>query len=367
MTKQILFFSSLLMASVSSAMTLQYVGETSLKTGMQFKNTNVGGLSAIVWTDNTLYSLSDDKGKAGEPRFYEFDLTIDKKSVSISPRTVHFITGIPDQAGKKQGLDPEGFVKLPGGDVLISSEGNNDSKPREMPRIFRAGPGGAWKSDLPLSEKYLPEATGQQKKGIQGNAAFESLTSFDGGRVVFATTESALQQDVIADHEAEGDWIRIIKYENKNQAGYHAVAEYPYRIDAFRDAQNGKELFRGVSEILAVSETKLLVLERGVRIFSKTVWSNTVALYLVDLAKASDVSSLQKLADGKFTGATKTKLLDFELDLTKERPGKAVQNFEALSWGPVLADGRKSLLVMADNNFSKKEITELLVFAVEGE
>ncbi len=46
---------------------------------------------------------------------------------------------------------------------------------------------------------------------------------------------------------------------------------------------------------------------------------------------------------------------------------RRVQNFEALTWGPPLPDGRRTLLVMVDNNFSKKELTELVVFAVEGE
>ncbi|MNL71000.1 hypothetical protein D3C87_1960820 [compost metagenome] len=78
----------------------------------------------------------------------------------------------------------------------------------------------------------------------------------------------------------------------------------------------------------------------------------------------SQVSSLSK---SKIKSATKVKLLDLESDLIKERPGKSLQNYEALTWGPVLADGRKTLLVLSDNNFSKKETTELLVFAVEGE
>ncbi|WP_374075374.1 esterase-like activity of phytase family protein [Bdellovibrio bacteriovorus] len=361
---------SLLLVLVSAqafALRLEYVGETSIATGTKFNKATIGGLSGIVWSENTLFALSDDKGRAGEPRFFEFDLKIDKKTVALTPKSVNFITGLPAQGEKPAGMDPEGLVRLPSGDFLISSEGNNDAKPREMPRIFRVSSAGAWKSDFPIPDKFLPETTGQQKKGIQNNSAFEGLTSFADGKFVYTSTESALSQDYISGEEAQGDWIRILKYEDKGQQGYKPVAEYAYRVDSFKDNQQGKEVFRGVSEILAISETKLIVLERGVRLFSKNVWAQTVALYLVDLSKGTDVTALTKLSDGKFTGVEKVKLIDFETDLTKERGTKVIQNFEALTFGPKLADGRRSLLVMGDNNFSKKEITELIVFAVEGE
>lgn len=366
--KQILLLLCVLLNFKSAwALRLEYVGEASIPTGTKFEKATIGGLSGIVWANNTLYALSDDKGRAGEPRFFEFDFSVDQKVVNLKPKAVHYITGLPMDGDRKAGLDPEGLVRFSDGDFLISSEGNNDAKPREMPRIFRVNSAGVWKSDLPIPDKYLPESTGQQKKGIQNNAAFEGLTEFGDGKFVFTSTESALSQDFIAGEEEKGDWIRILKYENKGQKGYQPVAEYAYRVDAFKDNQKGKEVFRGVSEILALSETKLIVLERGVRIFSKNMWAQTIGIYLVDLSKGTDVSSLNKLSDGKFTGVDKIKLIDFETDLVKERGDKVVQNFEALTWGPKLADGRKSLLVMGDNNFSKKEITELLVFAVEGE
>lgn len=349
----------------ASALSLSFVGETTIKTGTKFSNTTIGGLSGMVWSANSILALSDDKGRDGEPRFYEFDLKIDKKSPLLIPKAVHFISGLPDN---KSGLDPEGLVILPSGDLLISSEGNNNSKPREMPRIFRASSTGVWKADLPLPEKYLPESTGKQKKGIQNNGAFEGLSSFADGKFIFTSTELSLVQDVISGEEEKGSWIRILKYEDKGlEQGYKPVAEYAYRVDPLGDGKLGLEVMRGVSEILTVSENKLLVLERGMRISSKNLISQTLILYLVDLSKGSDVSSLASLRDGKFTGVSKTKLLDFETDLAKECGEKCIENFEALAWGPKLADGRRSLLVLSDNNFSKKQITRFLVFAVEGE
>jgi hypothetical protein len=351
----------------AQALQLRYVGETSIPSEVKFENTTIGGLSALVWANDSLYALSDDKGKIGEPRFYEFELKIQKNKIILNPKAVKFIRGLPKVGDKPTVLDPEGLVRLPDGDFLISSEGDNNSKPREMPRIFRINSEGLWEGDLPLSDKFLPETTGQQKKGTQGNLAFEGLSEFSQGKTVFTCTEAALTQDFIPAEEEKGDWIRIIKYEDKKQKGYQPQAEYAYQVDSFRDIQKGKEVMRGVSEILSVSNTQLLVLERGVRLFSKNIWGQTVGIYLADLSKATDVSSLNKLTEGKFLGVDKVKLIDFETDLLKERGDKKIQNFEGMAWGPRLEDGRRSLLLLVDNNFSKNELTELVVFAVEGE
>ncbi|WP_413568735.1 esterase-like activity of phytase family protein [Bdellovibrio sp. HCB117] len=361
-------FFSLFLGFQARALHLEYVGETSIKNAQKFKKTTIGGLSGIAWSGHSLYAVSDDRGRFGEPRFYEFELSIEKKSVTLKPKDVLFIKNLPKHEGKEDALDAEGLVLLPNGDLVISSEGNNNAKPRQMPRLFRVSRDGQWKSDLPLPEKFLPELTGQQKKGTQNNVAFEGLTSFGDGKFIFAATESPLLQDSsFVDKASTGAWIRVLKYEDKESGGYKVLAEYAYNLDAPASTDNGHEVFRGVSEILALSENKLIVMERGVRVSPKSLLGKTTKLYLADLSAATDVSKLPQLEAGKFKGASKTSLIDFETDLTKSRPGKSVENFEAMAWGPKLADGRRSLLVMVDDNFSKKEVTELLVFAVEGE
>ncbi|MEN0058376.1 MAG: esterase-like activity of phytase family protein [Bdellovibrio sp.] len=351
----------------AEAFQLRYVGETSIPTGQKFQKTVIGGLSGIAWKDKALYAVSDDKGKVGEPRFYKFDLKIAQGKVTLTPQKVFFITNLPAVGDKKPSLDAEGLIALKSGEFLISTEGNNNAKPREMPGVMRVSSTGKWLAELPVPAKFLPELTGQQKKGIQNNAAFEGLTSFDDERVLFVGTEGALQQDIFSQRNENEVWTRILKYEMKTDKNYQAVTEYAYRIEPFSKNEQGQEVFRGVSEILALSEKKLLVMERGVRLSSAHLWTQTIGLYVADLSGATDVSAYESLLEKKFTGVTKTKILDFETDLTKYRPGKVVQNFEGLAWGPALPDGRRSLLVMSDNNFSKKETTELLVFAVEGE
>ncbi|MNY73200.1 hypothetical protein D3C86_2119330 [compost metagenome] len=86
---------------------------------------------------------------------------------------------------------------------------------------------------------------------------------------------------------------------------------------------------------------------------------------MADLSKATNTLDKDKL-DDKVIPAEKIKILDFESDLKNVRK-KTVENFEALAWGPNLPDGKKTLLIMTDNNFNKSQKMQLVVFAVEGE
>ena len=65
----------------------------------------------------------------------------------------------------------------------------------------------------------------------------------------------------------------------------------------------------------------------------------------------------------KFTDA-KTLVLDLAT-LSGSLPPrlKNLENFEAMSFGPPLADGRRTLLLLSDNNCSDTQVTALVVLA----
>ncbi|MGE5086076.1 MAG: esterase-like activity of phytase family protein, partial [Bacillota bacterium] len=70
-------------ASSAQALRLHYYGETAIATGTKFNGTIIGGISGIIWHQGHLIGLSDDRGRFGEPRFYEFDLKLEKNLVSL--------------------------------------------------------------------------------------------------------------------------------------------------------------------------------------------------------------------------------------------------------------------------------------------
>ena len=47
------------------------------------------------------------------------------------------------------------------------------------------------------------------------------------------------------------------------------------------------------------------------------------------------------------------------------QPNPLLDNFEALTLGPVLPDGRQSLVLVSDDNFNRSQTTRVIVLAVE--
>lgn len=352
----------LLLSLEAKALKISYWGETEIPYATSFKNTSVGGISGMFYNDGILYALSDDKGQKSPERFYEFKLNIEKNKVSLSPHEVRFISAVP-HSGRTPFLDPEGFAILGPGEFLVSSEGNTDTKPRVPPRIFVINSQGKWLRDIPVPDKFIPEPLGKQTKGVQNNLSFEGLSaSFDGLRF-YVANEAPLEQDLFG--ESGEDLIRLIKYQ-KVSGKFHDVAEYAYKIGPLTVTDFGQEIFRGVSEVLYAGQEKLLVLERGVALGKSFKVQMTAYLYLVNMLEGGNMKELFSLSKGaSFKVLPKKLLVDFQLLSRDKRKGKVTQNFEALTWGPDLPSGERSLLVMSDNNFSKNEKTELLVFSVK--
>jgi 3-phytase len=332
---------------------VELYAQTSLAPKLTLNDAAVGGLSGMFWDGTKLTAVSDDRGKLGRPRFYEFDLKITTGKVDMAVTKAEPFKDTP----KDWVLDLEGITPLPNGDFLVSTEGDNNHKPRAMPHIFLTSSRGVFKSDISLPDKYLPEATGLQKKGIEGNRGFEGLTTDPAGQNLFIINEYPIITD-------QGDddlnfWLRLVEFK-KDKDSFKLSSEFPYMVTRSPKNSMGVEVFRGISELLYASDDKLIVLERGAR-FTKSGLAYTGGLYLVDTTGAADVTMVKNLSDGRAPALKKEKLVDFEELLKNQK----IENFEGLTWGPTLADGRKTLLVISDNNFAAKEKTTLLVFAVK--
>ena len=87
---------------------------------------------------------------------------------------------------------------------------------------------------------------------------------------------------------------------------------------------------------------------------------NTIKLYSVAFPGADDVNGLDSLAGvlGSLKPVQKTQLLDLRT------LGIPLDNVEGMTIGPKLPDGRKSLLLVSDNNFAASQFTQFLLFAL---
>ena len=108
-------------------------------------------------------------------------------------------------------------------------------------------------------------------------------------------------------------------------------------------------------DILSLGNNKLLVIERS---FSTGRLPCTIRVFIADLNGATDISELTLKGNHAFIPAKKTRLLNMD-DL-----GIYTDNIEGVTFGPVLPNGHKTLVFIADNNFTIAEKAQVLLFEV---
>ncbi|MCC2675513.1 MAG: hypothetical protein K0R58_2460, partial [Ramlibacter sp.] len=109
----------------------------------------------------------------------------------------------------------------------------------------------------------------------------------------------------------------------------------------------------GVSEILMADERRMLVLERA---FTLGV-GMSLRLYEIDTRAASDTLSIERLAPGDYRPAAKQLVADFSsLGLSR------LDNTEGMCWGRRLANGKRTLVCVSDDNFNLLQVTQFVAF-----
>lgn len=327
-----------------AAVRLEFLTEAEIASDFRFGKTRVGGLSGLVKNPvtGTWFAVSDDRGRIDEPRFYEIDLNLTKEksgwNLKVDWKKVHFIRKKGEKRWKGEILDPEGITVLPWGNFLISSEGDNNRRPRNEPVLLDVKADGTWARNFALPDECLPERSGEQTKGILNNKGPEGLAASEDGRSIFVALEGPLMQD----REKRPRQARLIEYGMPEAWVIRPKSTFFYPVEPFSaDALVGEN---GVVEVLSLGDRDLLVLERALEASAKGLRFE-VKLFQVRLGEPDSLLKKEPVLD---------------LKTVREK----LTNFEAMAWGPELPDGRKTLVVLSDNNFQKGEATRFWVFAV---
>jgi len=331
---------------------ISFLGEVNFPTGLKFKNTEVGGLSGITYNPDKqiYYAISDDRSSKAPARFYT--LKIDLESENISEQTVSFIelTNLLDETGKTfppLSIDPEG-ITFTGTHLFISSEG--DRKRQIQPFIREFSLGGKQLRNFPVPEKFLIQAD----SGIRNNLALENLTITPSKKYLFTATENALVQDGAEANISTGSPCRILQYDLITG---QPEKEFLYITETITSTSNHLGGFKtnGLVELIALDDTHLLSLERSFALDS----GNTIKLFQVDLSDADNIQQINSLN----TQLTNISPVQKELLLDLSSLELISDNIEGMTFGPVLADGRRSLIFVSDNNFNPLQLTQVLIFS----
>jgi hypothetical protein len=212
---------------------------------------------------------------------------------------------------------------------------------------------GTFRASVPMPAVY-------GGKNAHNNKGLESLTISPSGAFLFAANESALNIDGRHATATAGTTVRILRRD---------LASHRDEARAYRTQPLSRGM--GVSDMLALSDTELLLLERDFQ----DGFGNTIRLFYVNFALSSP-GSVDILAAPSLDASTpvlpKTLVLDFAtlpsagVPHPGKQPNNILANYEALALGPRLDDGRQVVFVTSDDNGNddNKQVARVLVLAL---
>lgn len=346
---------------------IQFLSEYALPNRLEYNNTVVGGLSGIDYDakNNQYYIISDDPSQFSPARIYTAKIEIkDSKIDTVKFTGVTFMLQENGQQFPKFGTTKK--LKADGESVrynpltkqlLWSSEGERLFKNGDtmivQPTLTNINLNGSFEDTIPLPAGFQFTKT---ENGVRKNALFEGTTYADHYKTIYASLEEPRYEDgPKASFGYDKALTRILKFDaktKKNTAQYaYNLGELPVQPTVDMDWN-----VNGISEILAVNNHTLLVMERA---WAKGHDDHTfIKLFLVDLNDAENEINNPSFVQNPPKPLKKKLLFDFDT------LNRYIDNFEGVTFGPKLPNGHNTLVFIVDDNFAKNEKGQIFLFEV---
>jgi hypothetical protein len=287
-------------------------------------------LSGIAWEESTrtLYAISDQVPiivplhEGGDLKTWSFG-----EPISVA---------IPDN------WDGEGIALLPDGFLIANETGGH---------LYELDRAGHTRHAVDLPPHYTSALR---------NKSLEALTVSPDGRFIFTANESALEADGSQPTSTRGTTVRILRMDRTTSKSI----ELAYRTEPVFHEGGGD---MGLAELCALSDRDLLVLERS---YVPGV-GNSIRIFRTSIDDAPDVKDLDHLTDTTPV-LPKQLVMDLALAGLEVSPARSqttmalYPNFEGMTLGPHLPDGRRVLFLISDDNGKPTQVTRLLVLAAAG-
>ena len=341
------------------------------KNSLGVRADRLGGMgSAIDYTgQGNTYILASDRGPGDGAsdyrcRVHRMEIVVKpgtREPVSIKLLSTTLLSGpggVPLTGSKKPGparFDPEGIRMGQDGRFFISDEYG--------PVISEFSAKGEMVRKLALPARFMPEKESDNpqgelpptnNRGRQPNRGMEGLAISADGKTLFGIMQGPLIQDGALDASGKRVGLLCRMVEIDIRSGF--TREFAYRLD---------DSSHGINEILAVGADSFLVIERD------GLGGNEAKAKRIVLTKttgSSDVSEIDALPGRKIPARIKPMSKRILIDLLDPQYRLAGPSFpekiEGLAFGPDLPDGRKLLLVTADNDFVAEVPFRVYAFAV---
>ncbi|MGC4104763.1 MAG: esterase-like activity of phytase family protein [Thermomicrobiales bacterium] len=333
-----------------------YLGVHFLPGSMTFAGAPVGDLSGIDFDPESgrWVIVTDDRSSDFPARAYDATITVSEQGfgeVALTGTiTFRQADGVPWPTIAEPGATPDiESIRIDpaNGHLWFASEGNPTFA--VPPELVENDAAGAFIRSWPLPERF--HVTQDDERGSRPNLAAEGMCFSADGASIWVSMEGPLVQDGDVPTVEAGAPVRFLQLDRDGAP----LREVAYDLDPLARSSDSSEI-AGVSEILAIDDDRLLVLERQAidRLFG--IPDFTVRLYEADLTGATDIREVDALMGAEYAPVRKQLLVDLgQLGIG------IVTNFEGICWGPTLANGHRSLVLIADNNQVRMLPSQLLV------
>lgn len=304
---------ALLLASVLYAQEVQSFKQHNMKKW----GIPAGNYSGIAHIEGDRYALISDKQEADGWT---------EVSISFLPSgdidRMQFIAHHYDESTRGKARDSEGIAYVPGGGFFVAAE--NDQQILEL------------SEDGTPTGRSLSVPKSFSTSNIFPNYGFEALTYNAGQGIFWTTTEQGLKTDVAAPTTFVSPSPVPLRLQSFG-SDLQPLEQFTYTTEAPVTTRKPRYFAFGVPELLALDDTTLIVMERELNIPKRYNRARcNIRLFSVNPSK----NSLPKRP--LFSFSTGIRLFG----------KKNFANYEGMCLGPKLADGRQTILLVADSQNS---------------
>lgn len=339
----------------NSSIKLSYLDDFVLPQNLEVDGSLVGGLSGIDYHQGDYYLVCD---QPSNPRIYKAKIPFTNRSIDTVIITEAIYLNKEETFYKEHTPDLEGIrFDAESKSLVLSSEGSIQNT--KDPSVFNISTEGNFISAYEIPEYF--KASGEQKP--RNNGVFEGIAKSFDKTGYWVAMELPLEKDGPKPKVyPTNSPVRITKF---NKQSMLPVSQFAYKLDRISKLPINWFAVNGVTEVLEYAEGKFLILERA---YSAGYGSNgnTVRIYDVDASKASNTLEIENLRKTDYQEAEKRLIFDFK-SIKNFLNQEIIDNIEGMSFGPELPNGKKSLILVSDDNFSSfsKQITQFILLELE--
>ena len=327
------------------------------------KTVTVGNYSGIAHLHDDIYAVVSDKSDSA--LYFNFRIQVNPKTgeleqvenLGFTERTDGTLNDGKPWQGLEKGFDHEAIVKVSDSTLVIASEGY--CRLKEYPILpisadtAKVGyQQNLWESRWPSSEFYP-------------NYNFESLAFDSVHQYLWTIPESTLRKDGQPATPQNGltnqlrlmrlDWGKMKEDSNKEEYSEQVnskkdsryMTTYAYQMDQPSTHKKADIYVMGVSELCALPDGQLLVLEREAFIPKIKIGAFCKCkLYLINPLNSEEFSMKENFSSD-IPFLKKRLLVEWKTGLSLSK--RSFANYEGMCLGPMLEDGSQVVILLSDS------------------